>query len=79
VAYEEYDCATQTATSHHYWAFDAELKTFSSRHRYVWPSELDLMAKLAGMSLQQRWSDWSREAFTSESRSHISVWQKPSL
>jgi SAM-dependent methyltransferase len=79
VAYEEYDCATQTATSNHYWVFDAELKTFSSRHRYVWPSELDLMAQLAGMSLQQRWSDWSREAFTSESRSHISVWQKPSL
>jgi hypothetical protein len=43
----------------------------------VWPSELDLMARLAGMTLRERWSDWNREPFTSDSRSHISVWQKP--
>jgi hypothetical protein len=42
-----------------------------------WPSELDLMARLAGMALRDRWSDWNREPFTSKSRSHISVWQKP--
>lgn len=79
VAYEEYDYAAQIAISNHYWAIDGELKTFSSPHRYVWPSELDLMAQLAGMNLQQRWGDWNREAFTSHSRSHVSVWQKLTL
>jgi hypothetical protein len=45
--------------------------------RYVWPSELDLMARLAGMTLRERWSDWNREPFTSDSTKHISVWEKP--
>ena len=49
----------------------------ASPHRYVWPSELDLMARLAGMTLRERWSSWNREPFTSESRSHISVWELP--
>jgi len=44
--------------------------------RYVWPSELDLMARLAGMTLRERWGDWQRAPFTGESRSHVSVWQK---
>jgi SAM-dependent methyltransferase len=73
----EYNVATQIELSRHWWVIDGQLKTFSSPHRYVWPSELDLMARLAGMSLRERWSDWNREAFTSESRSHISVWEKP--
>jgi hypothetical protein len=45
--------------------------------RYVWPAELDLMARLAGMALRERWDGWTREPFTSDSRSHVSVWQKP--
>ena len=45
--------------------------------RYVWPAELDLMARLAGMTLRERWSGWQREPFTSESRQHVSVWEKP--
>ena len=73
----EYDIAAQIEVSNHWWVVDGELKTFSSPHRYVWPSELDLMARLAGMTLRERWSDWHRTPFTSESRSHISVWQKP--
>ncbi len=44
--------------------------------RYVWPSELDLMAQLAGLRLRDRWADWNREPFTTDSRSHVSVWQK---
>jgi hypothetical protein len=52
------------------------LETFSSPFRYVWPSELDLVARLAGMRLRERWSDWTRALFTSNSRQHISVWQK---
>ncbi len=44
--------------------------------RYVWPSELDLMAQLAGLRLRDRWAGWNREPFTSDSRSHVSIWQK---
>jgi SAM-dependent methyltransferase len=76
VGFEEYDIAAQIAISHHFWVIDARLEVRSSPHRYVWPSELDLMARLAGMTLRERWSDWRREQFTSESRNHISVWQK---
>jgi hypothetical protein len=43
----------------------------------VWPAELDLMAQLAGMRLRERWEGWAREPFTSESGTHVSIWQKP--
>ena len=76
LAFEEYDLATQIAFSHHYWVVDGRLETFTAPFRYVWPSELDLMARLAGMTLRERWSNWNREPFTSASRSHISVWQR---
>jgi SAM-dependent methyltransferase len=76
LGFEEYDVATQIAFSHHYWVVDGKLETFSAPFRYVWPSELDLMARLAGMTLRERWSDWKREPFTSDSRSHVSVWEK---
>jgi SAM-dependent methyltransferase len=76
VGFEEYNVADQVAVSHHYWVVDGQLRTFSSPHRYVWPAELDLMSRLAGMTLQHRWSNWHREPFTSESRSHVSVWLK---
>jgi hypothetical protein len=45
--------------------------------RYVWPSELDLMAELAGMRLRERWSGWKRERFTNDSRKLVSIWEKP--
>ena len=77
LGFDEIDVATQNSWSHHYWFVDGETKTFSAPFRYVWPSELDLMARLAGMTLRDRWSDWNREPFTGTSRSHISVWQKP--
>jgi SAM-dependent methyltransferase len=76
LGFEEYDVATQIAFSHHYWVVDGQLETFSAPFRYVWPSELDLMARLAGMTLRERWSDWGRKPFTSDSRSHVSVWEK---
>lgn len=72
----EYDFAKQVEVSRHWWTVDGELRTFSSHHRYVWPSELDLMARLAGLELRGRWSDWDGSPFTGESRSHISVWEK---
>jgi hypothetical protein len=55
---------------------DGQLQTFSSPHRHVLPSELDLMARLAGMRLRERWSDWNCAPFTSHSRQHVSVWEK---
>ena len=55
---------------------DGELASRSAPFRYVWPSELDLMARLAGMTLRERWSYWHHQPVTGESRNHISVWEK---
>jgi SAM-dependent methyltransferase len=76
LGFDEYDVASQGLISHHYWAVDGKLEGDSMPFRYVWPAELDLMARLAGMSLRERWSGWNREPFTSDSTSHVSVWQK---
>ncbi|WP_030443699.1 class I SAM-dependent methyltransferase [Actinoplanes subtropicus] len=76
IGFEDYDLAAQIAYSHHYWVIEGQLKTFSSPHRYLWPAELDLMARMAGLTLHERWSTWTREPFTGESRNHISVWAK---
>jgi hypothetical protein len=76
LGFDEYDVASQGLISHHYWTVGGELEYFSMPFRYVWPSELDLMARLAGMTLSERWSGWQREPFTSESTSHVSVWEK---
>jgi SAM-dependent methyltransferase len=75
LGFDEYDVAAQILFSHHFWVEDGRLETFSAPYRYVWPSELDLMARLAGMTLRERWSDWDRTPFTGESTSHVSVWQ----
>ena len=76
LGFDEYDIAAQSLISHHYWVIDGQLEVFSSPFRYVWPSELDLMARLAGMTLRERWISWEREAFTSDSTTHVSVWEK---
>jgi hypothetical protein len=76
LGFDEYDVATQGLVSHHYWVIEGQLEIFSSPFRFVWPSELDLMARMAGMSLRERWSGWKREPFTSESTMHVSVWEK---
>jgi hypothetical protein len=73
---DEYDVRNQGLTSHHFETVDGKLERFSAPFRYVWPSELDLMAQLAGMTLRERWADWKREPFTSESETHVSVWEK---
>lgn len=73
----EYDMVNQIEISRHWWLVEGELNTFSSPHRYVWPGELDLMARLAGMRLRERWGGWRREPFTADSRIHISVWETP--
>jgi hypothetical protein len=73
---DEYDVANQRLISHHYVVAPGRAAHTESRHRYAWPAEYDLMARLAGMVLTDRWSDWRRAPFTSESRSHVSVWQQ---
>jgi SAM-dependent methyltransferase len=76
---DEYDVAKQGLTSHHFEIVDGRLERFSVPFRYAWPSELDLMAELAGMRLRDRWSGWEQEPFTSESGKHVSVWEKPAV
>ena len=76
LGFDEYDVAAQGLISHHYWAVDGKLEGDSIPFRYVWPAELDLMARIAGMSLRERWSGWKREPFTSGSSTHVSVWEK---
>lgn len=76
LGFDEIDIATQRLTSHHYVVHGDRVQVISMPFRYVWPAELDLMARIAGMELRERWADWSREPFTSDSVSHVSVWQK---
>ena len=76
LGFEEYDVVTQRSVSHHIFERDGRFEMWSPRFRYVWPAELDLMGRLAGMVLRERWNDWDRSAFTSDSRNHISVWEK---
>jgi SAM-dependent methyltransferase len=76
LGFDEIDVASQSLISHHYWIDDGRVQVLSPPFRYVWPSELDLMAQLAGMTLRERWGSWTREAFTSESVKHVSVWEK---
>jgi SAM-dependent methyltransferase len=73
---DEYDVANQGLISHHLEVVDGRVERFSAPFRYVWPSELDLMAELAGMRLRERWGGWMREPFTGDSRTHVSVWEK---
>jgi SAM-dependent methyltransferase len=73
---DEYDVAKQGLTSHHFRIVDGRVEGLSIPFRYAWPSELDLMAQLAGMRLRERCSGWKREPFTGDSRKHVSVWEK---
>jgi SAM-dependent methyltransferase len=77
VGYDRYtDLAAQQAMSHHFVANAMGIAETRTPFRYVWPSELDLMAKLAGLSLIHRWADWCRSPFNADSTSHVSIWQK---
>jgi SAM-dependent methyltransferase len=74
---DEYDVVNQGLISHHY-RLEGEVFTLRSfPFRYAWPSELDLMARLAGMALSGRFEDWSRAPFTAVSSRHVSVWTRP--
>jgi SAM-dependent methyltransferase len=77
VGVDEYDAATQRLVSHHFTLVDGRWERLSMPFRSVSPAELDLMARIAGMRLRERWGDWDRSPFTSESGKHVSVWEKP--
>lgn len=77
VGYDRYDdLVAQHAVSHHFVADGSGVREFHTPFRYVWPPELDLMARLAGLHLTERWADWNRSPFTGDSTSHVSVWRK---
>jgi hypothetical protein len=76
-SFDEYDVVTQVLHSHHYRHHpDGTYTAHSAPYRYVWPAELDLMARIAGLRLVERWGDWDRSPFTAASEQHVSVWEK---
>jgi SAM-dependent methyltransferase len=76
-AFDVYDIATQTMSSNYVEVTGGRAEHRSIPFRYVWPAELDLMAQLAGLRLRERWDGWTRQPFTSESRQHVSIWERP--
>lgn len=77
LVFDTYDLVSQECTSHHYHRdADGSIRYGAGHFRYIWPSECDLMAQLAGLELETRFADWSGGSFTAESDSHISVWRK---
>jgi SAM-dependent methyltransferase len=70
------DTVGQIAWSHHWIDLDGHLVHHAAPYRYVWPSELDLMARVAGFRLRDRWADWHRAPFTSDSESQVVVFEK---
>lgn len=77
--FDTFDLATQRGISHHYECQDDGTFRYGTHHyRYVWPAECDLMARLAGLTLERRMADWHGAPFTGDSESHVSIWRKPS-
>ena len=77
IGFDVYDVVTQRFSSQHYWFTEDGVRSYPVELRYVWPSELDLMGRLAGLTLENRWAGWQREPFTSLSRAHVSVYRRP--
>jgi hypothetical protein len=72
-----FDHATQRYHGHYVEFTEGKGEYRTIPFRYVWPSELDLMAQVTGLRLRDRWAGWNREPFTTDSPSHVSVWEKP--
>ncbi|MFE3497770.1 class I SAM-dependent DNA methyltransferase [Streptomyces sp. NPDC059175] len=79
LGFDTFDLVEQVLVSHHFTrdGDDGHYRRGNSRHRYAWPAELDLMARLAGLELERRVADWEGTPFTQDSAKHISVWHKP--
>jgi hypothetical protein len=76
LGFDTLDVVEQRGVSHHYWVNGDRSETFTMPYRYAWPAELDLMARIGGLRLRERWSDWRRSPFTAGSAMHVSVWEK---
>jgi SAM-dependent methyltransferase len=75
--FDTYDVVTQECASHHYHRdADGSIRYSVGHFRYLWPSECDLMAQLAGLELESRFADWEGTPFTASSQSHVSVWRR---
>ncbi len=74
LSFARHDPATQNVKSQNTLIRGGEIRMVPTALRYIWPSEMDLMAKLAGMELRERYGSWERDHFTSESKSHVSVY-----
>jgi hypothetical protein len=73
-----YDTVTQRLSGQHFYIeSDGRVRPSPIELRYAWPAELDLMARLAGLRLADRWGGWTKEPFTNLSPSHVSVYEKP--
>jgi SAM-dependent methyltransferase len=77
VGIDERERATQRSVSHHFTLVDGQWERLSMPFRSASPGEFDLMARIAGMRLRERFADWKREPFTGRSEKHVSVWEKP--
>ncbi|MGW0120440.1 class I SAM-dependent DNA methyltransferase [Streptomyces sp. NPDC003327] len=79
LGFDTFDLVEQVLVSHHFTrdAATGHYRRENSRHRYAWPAELDLMARIAGLELERRVADWDGSPFTQDSPKHISVWRKP--
>ena len=76
IGFDEYDRINQTVVSHQYDLSAGQVASYQTEHRYVWPSELELMGKLAGLEVVARWGRWDKEALTNDSGDMIFVFQK---
>jgi SAM-dependent methyltransferase len=76
VGVDEFDISTQRLVSHHFNLVDGRWERISVPFRSVSTGELDLMARIAGMRLRERWGGWEGEPFTAESTKHVSVWER---
>ncbi|MFF3696909.1 class I SAM-dependent DNA methyltransferase [Streptomyces sp. NPDC002221] len=79
LGFDTFDLVRQVLVSHHFTrdGDDGSYRRDRSQHRYAWPAELDLMARIAGLELERRVADWDGTPFTQDSGKHISVWRKP--
>lgn len=71
-----HDPFAQRTNSHHVVVRDGQIETYPVQIRYAYPSELDLMAQLAGLRLRERWADWDRSPYPSPNWMHVSVWER---
>ena len=78
LGFDTFDLVEQVLVSHHLTREDdGRYRRENSRHRYAWPAELDLMARIAGLEPERRVADWDGTPFTQDSVKHVSVWRKP--